>query len=453
MAQAGKSGRPRVALITLGCAKNVVDSERIASLLEAAGVEVSAEPQGAAVAIVNTCGFIDSAKEESINTILAVADGKRKGGLRALIVAGCLSQRYGRQLKRGLPEADVLVGVDPVGAAAAALEALGLPSPPCALPSGGRSRRLTPAAWAYLKISEGCDNRCAYCAIPLIRGPLASRPLQEVLDEARALIEQGAVELNLIAQDTAAYGMDRPGGPRLHELLVRLCALDGAQWVRLLYAHPAHFYPELIEVLAGREQVCPYLDVPLQHISDRCLKRMGRKVRRADVERLIDTLRRRIPGVTLRTTFLVGFPGETDEEFREVLEFMQAVRFDRLGAFAYSREGGTAAARLKGQVPEEVKLERYHLLMSAQHEIACERAAERVGERTRVLIESAAPPAGGPACGRSPREAPDVDPLILLPDAPTARVGDMLDVQIVGSEGYDCIARPAPRRRRRGAGR
>lgn len=430
--------RPCACLITLGCAKNVVDSEHIASILEAAGVEVIADPAAAPVAIVNTCGFIESAKEESIDTVLDVADWKQSGELRTLIVAGCLTQRYGDALRSGLPEVDVIIGIDPAGVARAALDALGMGerTASCAQP---RAHRLTPAAWAYLRISEGCDNRCAYCAIPLIRGPLVSRPIGEVVEEARYLLSDGVREINVIAQDTAAYGVDL-GAPELHELLRRICELEGEKWVRVLYAHPAHFHPELIDVLASTPGICPYVDIPLQHIADPCLERMGRKVRRADVERLLDTLRRRIPGVTLRTTFLVGFPGETDRDFDELLGFVRAVRFDRMGAFAYSREEGTPAAEFADQAPESVKQERLDALMSVQQEIACELAAGRVGERTQALVEIAAPPEGGPAIARTRREAPDVDPVILLPNAPRAQPGDVIEVEIVGSDGYDCIA-------------
>jgi len=436
-----KRGRPhehpRVAILTLGCAKNLVDSEHIASLVEAAGAEVCADPARASVVVVNTCGFIEAAKQESIDAVLEVSALKEAGGLRTLIVTGCLSQRYGEELKRLLPEADVLMGIDPEGAARAALQALGLASPPVCNP---RAHRLTPRAWTYLRISEGCDNRCAYCAIPSIRGPLASRPLEEVVREARGLIESGAREINIIAQDTTAYGADR-GPQELHELLRRLCALDGDFWLRLLYTHPAHYYDELIAVLAGEPRICPYLDIPLQHVSDRILKRMGRKVSRRDIERLIETLRARIPALTLRTTFMVGFPGETDNEFRELLEFVEAMRFDRLGAFAYSQEEGTRAARMGGQVPQRQRRERYHLLMALQADIARELAAARVGERTRALVEEGARKDRPWAVARGPREAPDTDPVILVRDAPRLKPGDVAEVEIVGSDGYDCVAR------------
>ncbi len=333
--------RPKVALFTLGCAKNLVNSERIASLLEAGGAEVVHDVHGAGVAIVNTCGFIEAAKEESVDAVLDLADKEGLTGPRVLIMAGCLSQRYGEELCAELPEVDAFVGIEPEDAARLALEAVGLTPHACA---SQRARRLTPSAWSYLQISEGCDNRCAYCAIPLIRGPLRSRPEGELLDEARYLAGSGVRELNVIAQDTTAYGTDTVGEPRLHTLLRDLCAIDGLEWVRLLYAHPAHFYDGLVDVLASEEKLCPYVDLPLQHVSDRLLKAMGRKVTRAQIEALVGTLREAIPDVTLRTTFITGLPGETEEEFEELLEFVQEQRFDRVGCFAYSPEEDTPAA-------------------------------------------------------------------------------------------------------------
>jgi len=436
---------PAVAVLTLGCPKNLVDSEHIASLLEAAGVEVVTDAALAPVAIVNTCGFIDPAKAESIDAILDVAELKESGSLKTLIVAGCLSERYGEELRREIPEADVLLGVDPRGAARAALKALGLTSP---LPSRCdlRARRLTPRAWTYLRIAEGCNNRCAYCVIPSIRGPLTSRPERDVIAEARALLHSGVREINVIAQDTTAYGMDSAATQRLHVLLRRLCRLKPDKWVRLLYTHPAHYYPELLDILAAEEQICPYLDIPLQHISGRILRRMGRKVTRGEVEGLIEALRARIPGLALRTTFMVGFPGETDEDFEQLLEFVAQVRFDRVGAFTYSREEGTQSAAFKDQVPERVKRERLDELMTLQKEIAADLAAARVGERTVVLVEREAAP-GQPAFGRSPREAPDVDPVIFLEGGAGLRHGEMVEVEIVCSAGYDCIARPLGERR------
>ena len=435
-----KTMPPRVAIVSLGCAKNLVDSEHMGSLLEEAGVEVTTDPERAPVVIVNSCGFIDIAKEESIDAVLEVADLKETGQLQRLIVTGCLTERYGTELKELLPEADVMLGIDPHGAARAALWALGMKN---SMPSqcNLRALRLTPRWWSYLRVSEGCDNCCAYCAIPSIRGPLVSRPMDEILEEAEELVGSGAKEINVIAQDTTAYGRDH-GKARLHELLRELCQIEHDGWIRLLYSHPAHYYPELIDVLAEEDSICPYLDVPLQHISDPILERMGRGVRRSEIEDLLDTLRGRIPNLTLRTTFLVGFPGETDEHFEEMLEFVRDRRFERLGAFRYSREEDTRSHDFEDPVPEAVQDERYHRLMELQREIAFETAEERIGEATTVLIEEERDE--GPeneVIARSPAEAPDVDPIIFIEDGEDLRHGEMVEVEIVDSFEYDCIAR------------
>jgi ribosomal protein S12 methylthiotransferase len=429
-----------VALLTLGCAKNLVDSEHIASLLTHSGVEVVHRLAGAQVAIINTCGFIEAAKEEAIGCVLEIGAQKRDAGLRSLIVTGCLSQRYGDELAGLLPEADAIVGIDPTGAAESALRALGIPSQPLPSQVMLRSRRLTPKAWSYLRIAHGCDNRCAYCAIPLIRGPRCSRPRDEILAEAQYLVEHGVRELNVIAQDTAGYGIDREGRPMLHTLLRDLCSVSGLEWVRVLYAHPAHVYDEMIGVVAEEEHICPYLDIPLQHVSNRLLARMGRKVTRRDIERLIAELRGRIPGLTLRTTFMTGFPGETDQDFDELLQFVRDARIDRVGCFAYSREEGTPAADLPEQVPGSVAEERRAVLMAAQQEIAFELAAARVGERALVLMEEGQPTEDGLCPARSRHEAPDVDPLIHVAGDRVPEAGRLVEVEIVGSAGYDCIA-------------
>ncbi|MFO7958437.1 MAG: 30S ribosomal protein S12 methylthiotransferase RimO [Candidatus Brocadiia bacterium] len=431
--------RTKVALLTLGCAKNLVDSERIATMLDDRGVEVVHELEDAPVAVVNTCGFIDPAKEESIEVILDAAEWKQEGPGRTLIVTGCLSHRYGDELRREVPEVDVFSGIRPEEAARAALEALGLPvgTPTC---GPERRRRMTPEAWSYLRVSHGCSNRCAYCAIPLIRGPLRSREPDEILAEARDLAEQGVRELNVIGQDTAAYGTDRPGLPGIHDLLATLCRVDGLRWIRLLYVHPAHVRDELLDVIASEDKLCPYLDMPLQHINDDVLRRMGRPATRSDVERLIERARERIPDVTLRTTFLVGFPGETEEDFGELLDFVRKVRFDRVGCFAFSAEEGTPARDMEKQVAEEVREEHRDELMAVQQEIAFELAAERVGERTDVLMEEGEPLDEGLRPARSRHEAPDVDPLIYV-EAPAPPVGEFAEVEIVDSLGYDCIAR------------
>jgi ribosomal protein S12 methylthiotransferase len=433
--------RPSVALLTLGCAKNLLDSEQIASLIEAAGARVVHSVDGCSVAVINTCGFIQPAREESVSAILNAADHKQDGPLRTLIVTGCLGQRYGDQLARELPEVDVVTGVDPHRAAAAALAALGPPwavDPPSAW---ARQHRLTPRSWSYLRISYGCSNRCAYCAIPMIRGPLRSRPMGDLLAEARALVDNGVRELNVIGQDTAAYGTDRSGRSEAHVLLRSLARLHGLTWLRLLYVHPAHVTDDLIDVIGGEPTVCPYIDLPLQHASDAVLTRMRRRTDRAAIEKLVDKLRTRIRGVTIRTTFITGFPGETDGNFQELLDFVNAMRFDRLGCFVFSREEGTAAAEMPDQVPEAIAQERLDELMTTQQQIAFELAAARVGARTAVLMEEEqARRLDGLRPARSPHEAPDVDPLVYVEgDAPPT--GEFVQVRVVGSMGYDCVAR------------
>jgi len=433
--------RPRVALLTLGCAKNVVDSEQIASLLERAGVEVCHAVSGSDAVVVNTCGFIDPAKEESIGVVLEAAALKGAEGPRALVVTGCLTERYGQELAGLLPEADALVGIDPVAAAHAVLRALELPVDRTSSSPLLRSRRLTPSAWGYLRISHGCDNRCAYCAIPLIRGPLRSVPRDEVLAEARYLASHGVRELNVIAQDTAAYGLDLDGRQGVHLLLRDLCRVPELTWVRLLYAHPAHVYDEMIAVIAGEEKICPYVDLPLQHANDSVLSRMGRKTTRSQIEQLVETLRERIPGVTLRTTFLTGFPGETDAEFEELLQFVRDMRFDRVGCFPYSREEGTPAADMPNQLPEKVAQERCDAVMAAQQPVAFEWAAARIGSRELVLMEEGAPNDDGLPPARSRAEAPDVDPLVFVDGDDIPPPGAFVEVKIIGSQGYDSTAR------------
>lgn len=431
----------RVAVVSLGCAKNLVDSDHIASFLEAAGLEVTTDSTEAPVVIVNTCGFIDIAKEESIDTILSIADLKDTGDLRRLIVTGCLSERYGSELREALPEVDVMLGIDPRSAARAALWGLGMRSD---LPANCdlRSRRFTPDFWAYLRISDGCNNCCAYCSIPTIRGPLTSRPMESVLSEAQDLLHAGVQEINIIAQDTTAYWREQ-GDPQLHELLHKMNTLGDDFWIRLLYTHPAHYYPELINVLAESSNILPYLDIPLQHISDPVLKRMDRGTRRSEIENLLDTLRDRIDNLTLRTTFMVGFPGETEKDFNELMNFVRTRRFERMGAFQYSPEENTPAAGFTDQIDEETREQRYRDLMDLQQNIAHDVSEERIGTQTTVLIEEADETTPEDViCARGPAEAPDVDPLIFIETTQNLQPGQKLKAEIIDAHGYDCVARP-----------
>jgi len=440
---------PSFSIINLGCPKNLVDAERLAAALEGAGYRLEIDPARAELILVNTCGFIEQARQESLDTIAEMMQHRLAGRCRGLVVTGCLSQRYPRSLWEQLPAVDAFLGIggqdDIVTVCGRILD--GGDQRPCLVHDPDKlveeiipRKQLTVPHSAYLKIADGCDNRCAYCAIPLIRGPLRSRPADELLDEARYLAGSGVRELNVIAQDTTAYGTDTAGEPRLHALLRDLCAVDGLEWVRLLYAHPAHFYDELIEVLADEPKLCPYVDLPLQHVSDRLLKAMGRRVTRARIEALVEELRDAVPDVTLRTTFITGLPGESEEEFEELLDFVQEQRFDRVGCFAYSPEEDTPAAAMPDQVPTEAAEERRDLLMAAQAEIAMDLAAARVGERAHVLIEPTEAGAEDVYPARSQHEAPDVDPLIYVTSTRALKAGDFVDVEIVGAEGYDCVA-------------
>jgi len=397
---------PRVHLTTLGCAKNLVDSERLLGRLGAA--------------------------EESLAAIADLARYRRSGPCRALLVTGCLAQRYAGALRRGLPEVD---GVFGLGREEAIVRACGL------RPAGGGRLLLTPRHTAYLRISEGCDNRCTYCAIPLIRGPFRSRPAEAVLDEARTLLAAGARELILIGQDTTRYGADRPGAPRLPQLLERLSALPRLRWLRLLYTHPAHFTDELVDAYASLPRLCPYVDLPLQHLDDRLLRRMGRKVTRRRVLNLLDRLRERVPGVAIRTTFIVGFPGETRREFNELLHLVRRLRFDHLGAFAYSREEGTPAARMRGQVSHRAKARRLRDLMLAQQEIVFERHRAAKGRIVEAVVDGPAPDTPGVWIARSRTQAPEVDGAIRL-HGRGLRPGRFLKVRITGAAGYDLLASP-----------
>lgn len=437
-----KSGRsdvipPRVHLTSLGCAKNLVDAERLLGRLAAAGAVVGAAPEEADVIIVNTCGFIRPAKEESLATILDYARLKEEGSCRKLLVMGCLAERYSTELREGLPEADGIFGLDQDEAI---VRACGLD------PRRGRDADrlvVTPRHTAYLQIADGCDNRCAYCAIPAIRGPFRSRPPLEVLAEAERLVANGARELVLIGQDTTLYGTDLQRSVAIHELLARLAEIRDLRWIRLLYTHPAHFEAELVEAYASLPKLCPYVNLPLQHLNDEILRRMGRRVTQAHCLGLIERLRAAVPGVAIRTTFLVGFPGETRDQFNGLLDLVREIRFDHLGAFAYSREEGTRAARMRAQVSERAKSRRLRDLMLAQQEIAFAKNRAMKGEAIEVVIDAPASKKGV-FIARSRTQAPDVDSVTYVRGR-NLRPGDFLEVKITGSRGYDLLARPLER--------
>ena len=422
----------KINVITLGCSKNTVDSEHLMARLAAAGYEVvfDSDRTDAKTVVINTCGFIGDAKQESIELILRAADAKMRGKIERLFVIGCLSERYADELRNEIPEVDDYFGARSWEGIIAALEA----DPREELKT---ERHLTtPKHYAYLKISEGCNWMCGYCAIPLIRGRHVSVPMEELEEEARKLAEKGVKELILIAQDSTYYGIDLYGKRMLAELLRRLCRIDGIEWIRLHYAYPAAFPEEVIEVMASEKKICKYLDIPFQHISDNQLKAMLRRHTKAEAVELVEKLRSRIPDLALRTTMLVGYPGETEADFEELCDFVREVRFERLGVFPYSEEEGThSAEKLTDDVPEEVKQARVERLMELQRRIAGELNRERVGKQMRVIVDGRQ---GDFYVARSEYDSPEVDQEILIPaDEKRLFKGRFYEVKITDAEDYD----------------
>ncbi len=422
-----------IGVISLGCAKNQVDTERMLGLLTEAGYALTSDPAEADILIVNTCGFIESAKQESIDAILEMAQYKQGGRCSRLVVTGCLSERYREELKEAMPEIDLLLGVREYETLPRLLGGTA-DAPHC----GPRSTRVltTPRYSAYLRITDGCDNRCAYCAIPLIRGNLVSEPLEELVDEAKRLADGGVRELTLIAQDTSGYGKDRYGQPMLLDLLHQLERIDGIHWLRVLYTYPDTVSPELIDQFCASEKIVPYLDMPLQHTEDEMLRAMRRRGDQAHIRRILDYVAEHAPNFMLRTTLMVGFPGETDELFEHMLAFIQKHPFDRIGAFTFSPEEGTAAATMPNQVPEEVRQERLVRLMETQRGISRARNERRVGQTVEVLIEGTN---DGYAYGRSYAEAPDVDGKVILSNAADLTAGSFVTARLTRAEEYDMI--------------
>src|SRR5205809_5594804 len=443
-------------MISLGCAKNLVDAEIMLGSVLARGMEITSSAEEADVLVVNTCAFIDSAKEESINAILAAhqARGLNKRAGQRLIVSGCMSQRFAREVRQEMPEVDAFVGLDEVKELGTIVEgvlanedidlAFAQARPTYIRDYDTPRFRLTPAHSVYVKIAEGCNHPCSFCVIPQMRGKHRSRTMESVLAEIRGLVAEGVREINLISQDTTYYGMDlwseKAGprqpvdsarGPTLVALLREIQEIDGDFWVRLLYTHPAHWSDELIDTIAECDKVARYIDIPLQHIHESMLQRMRRETSRAHIENLIEKLRAGIPGLALRTTFIVGFPGETDEEFESLLEFIARVRFERLGIFKYSREEGSRAAKMPGQIPTKIKNARYREAMSIQQKIAHEMAEEKIGRQMKLLIDQ-------PLIARTEADAPDVDTSVIL--AKPAPVGEFVRKRITGARGYDLLA-------------
>src|SRR6266536_2519912 len=447
----------RVYMHTLGCPKNRVDSEVMLGTLAEAGYRLVQEPERADVIVVNTCGFIESAKEESISAIVELADQKTSGRCKKLVVAGCLTQRYHGELARELPEVDHFVGtgayqdIARIVADAQASRVI-VPDPDFVHAASTPRVSSLPSHTAYLKIAEGCDNACAFCIIPKLRGAQRSRPVDDLVAEAEALAANGTVELSLVAQDLTAWGHDLPGRPRLHELLPALCRVDGVRWIRLHYAYPRDFPDALVDVMAGEQKIVKYLDMPLQHSSDRLLRAMKRGRDSRFLRELLAKLRARVPGLALRTSLIVGLPGETEVDFEDLLRFVEEQRFERLGVFEYSREEGTPAAEMAEQVPEAVKRERFERIMEIQQDISRDHQRAMVGRRVEVLVEGASEESEHLLAGRNAQQAPEIDGLtyvneIAIQGAPGASVypGEIVTVEVTDAGDYDLVGRVVAR--------
>lgn len=465
----------KIGMISLGCPKNLVDSEVMLGLAQQAGHELTQDPAGADVLVVNTCAFIDSAKKESIDTILEMAEFKKTGRCTTLVVAGCMAERYRDELTREIPEIDVVLGTGDVEAIVGALaggdarppapSANGLipllrsngepvattPGPGAALPTylyDADTPRLlaTPRHYAYIKIAEGCDYKCAFCIIPTLRGHYRSRSQESIIREARALAARGAREILLISQDTSFYGVDRGERGALASLLRALNEVEGIDWIRMLYLYPTTIGDDVLRAIAESPKACRYIDLPLQHASDAVLRRMKRPGTRAVYERLLARIREQVPGVTLRTTFIVGFPGETAEDFAELLDFVRTVEFDHVGVFTYSHEEGTSAANLADDVPARTKKARQRALMTAQKAIVARRQRQRVGQQVRLLVDGPSDEHDLVIRARLEGQAPDIDPLVYLTncDPSSLSAGTFVTATIVGNRGYDLLAEPVP---------
>jgi len=451
----------KIGFVSLGCPKNLVDSEVMVGFAERAGHSTTPDPAEADVLVVNTCAFIDSAKKESVDAILEMAEHKKAGRCRRLIVTGCLGERYREELRRELPEVDVVLGTnevpDIVGAIENRVEASpvafhrtspavsAIPSLPAYLYDAETPRTLsTPRHFAYVKIAEGCDYTCSFCIIPRLRGAYRSRPADSIVREARILASKGVRELLLVSQDTTFYGVDRGERGALARLLRDLNAVEGLGWIRLLYLYPTTVTPDTLQAIAECDKVCRYVDLPLQHASDPVLKRMRRPGTRASYERLLAKIRRMVPGVAIRTTFIVGFPGETREDFDRLCAFVEEQRFDHVGVFTYSHEEGTTAGTLEDDVPRRVKEARRRRLMAIQKRVVEAANRGRVGTMVRVLVDGPSPEHPLVLRGRLEGQAPDIDSLVYLSDAdPEAcRPGDLIEGRVVSARGYDLVVSP-----------
>lgn len=429
----------KIGFVSLGCPKNLTDTETMIGIVSR-DHEIVANPEDADIIIINTCGFIDDAKQESIDTIIEMGKYKEMGCLRKLIVTGCLAQRYADEIFDELPEVDAVVGtagyndiMDIIEQVIADRQVRHLPDINREIKADAERMLATPPYSAYLKIADGCDNKCTYCIIPKLRGKYRSRPVEDIVKEAERLAEKGVAELILIAQDTSNYGVDLYDKQSLHILIQRLSEIEKIKWIRVHYCYPEYIYPELIEEMAKNEKVCKYFDIPIQHASDKVLKRMGRRTTRGQCEKLVETLREKVPGIVLRSTFITGFPGETEEDFAELREFIEKMRFDRVGVFSYSAEEGTPAAKLPGQIQQEIKESRKNSLMMLQQKISYECNQKKIGTVVEVLTEEMM---GGQYVGRTMGDSPEIDGAVIF-DGGEIKAGEFVKVKITDADQYD----------------
>jgi ribosomal protein S12 methylthiotransferase len=435
----------KILFISLGCDKNLADSEEMLGLLTAGGHEITDDETQADAIVINTCCFIKDAKEESVETILEMAEYKKTGSCHALIVTGCMAQRYQKEIIEEVPEVDAVLGTTSYGDIVKALEEAVAGNhfeefrDIDYLPDTGSKRVLTTGGhFGYLKIAEGCDKHCTYCIIPKLRGKFRSVPMERLIAQVEDMAEQGVKELILVAQETTVYGKDLYGKKSLHILLKKLCEIRGIRWIRILYCYPEEIYDELIETIRDEKKICHYLDIPIQHASDRILKRMGRRTSKQELIDIIGKLRKEIPDIVLRTTLITGFPGETEEDHEELKEFVDEMEFDRLGVFTYSPEENTPAAEMADQVPEEVKEERRDELMELQQEISYDRGQDRIGQELLVMIEGKVADESA-YIGRTYGDAPKVDGYIFVQTGELLMTGDFAKVRVTGALEYDLI--------------
>lgn len=435
----------KVGMISLGCPKNQVDAEHMLALMDAEGWEIVDYVDGCDVVIVNTCGFIDDAKKEAIENILDMVELKKEGVIGKIIVTGCLAQRYKEEIVKEIPEVDAVIGIGANGDIIKTVEEVmsGVDTienypPQCELPLEGQRILTTPQYWAYLKIGEGCSNRCTYCTIPSIRGNMRSRSMENIIDEAKQLAELGVKELILIAQDTTSYGLDLYGELKLPELLNELCKIDSIEWIRLLYCYPDRITDELIETMKNQDKVVNYIDLPLQHADDKILKAMNRRGDQALIRSVISKLRTEIPDVVIRTTFIVGFPGEGEKEFETLAEFVNEIEFDRLGVFTFSPQEGTPAFDMDNQVDEDVTTRRGEIIMQDQYSIMEEKNNEKIGKIYKVVVEDYDGYSDS-YTGRTYMDAPEIDGLVKFTSQKDLEIGDFVNVEIFDIEDYDLI--------------